>query len=219
MQTDTVIFDMDGLLIDSEPLWEEAAAEVLQEFNIQLTTKQYHDTRGLRTEEWTTHWFHHFKINPDFISDAIELSIQKAIEKIDTRGVAMPGVQEIFALFKQHKYKIGLATSSPLAVVHVVADKLNIGRYLQAMTSAQFLSYGKPHPEVYLTCAAELQSAPVKCLCFEDSFNGMIAAKSARMKCVVIPDRVMRDQLQWNAADLKLNSLADFGEDELNLFH
>ncbi|HTN09193.1 hexitol phosphatase HxpB [Agriterribacter sp.] len=218
MQTDTVIFDMDGLLIDSEPLWEEAAAEVLQAFNIQLTTKQYHDTRGLRTEEWISHWFHHFKIKPGFINNAIELTIQKAIEKIDARGVAMPGVQEIFALLKQHQYKIGLATSSPMAVVHVVADKLNIRRYLQAMTSAQFLSFGKPHPEVYLACAAELQSSPVTCICFEDSFNGMIAAKAARMKCVVIPDRVMRDQLRWNAADLKLNSLADFGEAQLKGF-
>ncbi|HRQ51641.1 MAG TPA: hexitol phosphatase HxpB [Agriterribacter sp.] len=218
MKTNTVIFDMDGLLIDSEPLWEEAAAEVLQEFGIRLTTKQYHDTRGLRTEEWVPHWLHNFKIKPGLINNAIELTIQKAIEKIDTRGIAMPGVQEIFELFRQHQYKIGLATSSPMAVVQVVADKLNIRRYLGAMTSAQFLSFGKPHPEVYLTCAAELQSAPVKCICFEDSFNGMIAAKAARMKCVVVPDKVMRGLPQWNAADLQLNSLADFGETELKHF-
>jgi sugar-phosphatase len=219
MQTDTVIFDMDGLLIDSEPLWEEAAAEVLQEFNIQLTTEQFHNTRGLRTEEWIAHWLHHFKKDLRFVNDAMEMIIKKATEKIDSHGTGMPGVQEVFALLKQHRYKIGLATSSPMAVVHVVAGKLNIGHYLQAMTSAQFLKFGKPHPEVYLACAAELQSSPIKCICFEDSFNGMIAAKAARMKCVVVPDQQMRHQPRWNAADLQLESLLNFGENELKLFH
>lgn len=210
---------MDGLLIDSEPLWEEAAAEVLQDFNIQLTTEQYHDTRGLRTEEWIAHWLHHYKKDLRFVNEGMEMIIKKAIEKIDSRGTGMPGVQEVFALFKEHRYKIGLATSSPLAVVHVVAAKLNIGHHLQATTSAQFLKFGKPHPEVYLTCAAELQSSPVKCICFEDSFNGLIAAKAARMKCVVVPDQQMRHQPRWNAADLQLDSLLNFGETELNLFH
>ena len=87
------------------------------------------------------------------------------------------------------------------------------------MTSAQFLEFGKPHPEVYLACAAELQSLPVRCICFEDSFNGMIAAKAARMKCVVVPDQQMRRQSRWNAADLQLDSLLHFGDNELKLFH
>ncbi|MCO5238983.1 MAG: hexitol phosphatase HxpB [Chitinophagaceae bacterium] len=218
MQTDTVIFDMDGLLIDSEPLWEEAAAEVLQEFNIVLTGEQYHTTRGLRTEEWITYWLHYGKINPAHIPGAVELTIRKAIEKIDARAIPMPGVQEIFALFKEHRYKIGLATSSPMTVVHVVTDKLNIRHYLQAMTSAQHLPFGKPHPEVYLTCAAELNSVPVKCLCFEDSFHGMIAAKAARMKCVVVPDRLLQHEPRWNAADLRLNSLTEFNGELLKNF-
>lgn len=215
MHTDTVIFDMDGLLIDSEPLWEEAAAEVLQEFGIQLTQKQYHDTRGLRTEEWLNHWFRFFTINQQHIPDAINSTISKAVDKIDSRGVPMPGVQEIFALFRRHRFKIGLATSSPLAVVDVVAEKLNLRQYLQVTTSAQFLNFGKPHPEVYLNCAAALASSPVHCLCFEDSFNGMIAAKAARMKCVVIPDKLMQHELKWNAADMQLSSLIEFGEDQL----
>lgn len=207
---------MDGLLIDSEPLWEEAAAEVLADYNIQLTREQYHDTRGLRTEEWLKHWFHHFKINDNCLPDAIDINIKKAVSKIASRGVPMPGVHEIFSFFKKQGYKIGLATSSPLLVVDVVADKLNIRHYLQVMTSAQHLKFGKPHPEVYLECAKELRSSPAQCLCFEDSFNGMIAAKAARMKCVVVPDKLMQEELRWNAADMQLSSLLNFGEHELN---
>ena len=54
----TVIFDMDGLLIDSEPLWEESGRETLQRFNVKLSTEQYHISTGLRTSEWIQHWFH-----------------------------------------------------------------------------------------------------------------------------------------------------------------
>lgn len=219
MKTNTVIFDMDGLLIDSEPLWEEAAAEVLLEYNIDLTREQYHTTRGLRTEEWISYWFHYFKINSGFVDKAVEQIIHKAIDKIDKRGIPMPGVQEIFLLFKEQRYKIGLATSSPMAVAHMVVDKLNIRNYLQTMTSAQLMSFGKPHPEVYLVCAAELGAAPVHCLCFEDSFNGMIAAKAARMKCVVVPDKFLQHELRWNAADLKLNSLTEFSGELLKNIH
>lgn len=206
---------MDGLLIDSEPLWEEAATEVLQEYNIRLTMEQFHDTRGLRTEEWINHWFHYFKIGLEQIRPAVELIIQKAVEKIGDRGVAMPGVKEVLNLFRDHTFKIGLASSSPMEVIEVVIEKLNIRNYFQALTSAQFLNYGKPHPEVYLACATELSSIPAKCICFEDSFNGMIAAKAARMKCVVVPDKVLQNKLEWNAADLKLTSLTGFGEEEL----
>lgn len=206
---------MDGLLIDSEPLWEEAAAEVLQEFNITLTPKQYHHTTGLRTREWLTYWFHYFKINNRFTERAIEMIIKKAIAKIEKNGIAMPGVPEAFHFFNEHQYKIGLATSSPMAVVDVVVDKLKIRHSLQAMTSAEHLQYGKPHPEVYLTCAAALQSAPLQCICFEDSFNGMIAAKAAHMKCVVIPAPDFRNHGKWNAADMQLNSLLEFGYAQL----
>jgi beta-phosphoglucomutase-like phosphatase (HAD superfamily) len=63
MRTDAVIFDMDGLLIDSEPYWQEAGKETLLEFDKTLTTAQYHSSTGLRTEEWIAHWFNHFGID------------------------------------------------------------------------------------------------------------------------------------------------------------
>ena len=84
-----------------------------------------------------------------------------------------------------------------------------------AATSAEDLPYGKPHPQVYLNCANALQVAPVNCVCFEDSFNGMVAAKAARMKCVVVPHASEQDHAKWGAADLKLNSLEQFTEQQL----
>lgn len=216
MKPDTFIFDMDGLLIDSEPLWEEAGAELLKEFNIELTTEQYQSSTGLRTREWITHWFNFFSIDIRFGDDAVDRIIQKAIDKIAQHGVIMPGVFEILEFLQGKGYHIGLATSSPMSLVEVVLDKIGIREYLHTATSAEGLPFGKPHPEVYINCARELNKHPTQCICFEDSFNGMIAAKAARMKCVVVPAPVFQHQPKWNAADLQLKSLLDFGEKELH---
>jgi sugar-phosphatase len=210
MLLNTVIFDMDGLLIDSEPYWEEAGAETLKDFAITLDRDQYHQTTGLRTKEWIDFWFSHFgidKIHSPAAEQAIHL---KAIEKIHAHGLAMPGVEFILSFFKDRKFRIGLATSSPLELVEVVVKKLGIGHYFQAIASASELPHGKPHPQVYLNCAEMLDASPLECICFEDSFNGLIAAKAARMKCVIIPAADQYDFPKWGAADLKLHSLEEF---------
>jgi len=210
MVLDTVIFDMDGLLIDSEPYWQEAAVETLQQFDVALTMEQYHFTTGLRTKEWLEYWFNYFQIDMRYANGTGETIISKAIEKIKNKGLAMPGVDYILSFFRERNFKIGLATSSPPALIEVVVDKLGIRDFFQAWSSAETLLYSKPHPQVYLNCADQLNVSPLQCICFEDSFNGMIAAKAARMKCVVVPAPELYAQPQWDAADLKLRSLNEY---------
>ncbi len=218
MKTKAVIFDMDGLLIDSEPLWQEAGSETLSEFGINLTAEQYHTSTGLRTEEWIQHWFHYFGLPTEHEPQAVETIIQKAISKIDANGMAFPGADSIIPFIKSHSLKVGLATSSPLSLVEVVLKKLQLENSFDATTSAEKLPFGKPHPEVYLNCATALGVKGMECIAFEDSFNGMIAAKAARMKCIIIPAAADYHHQKWNAADLKLQSLKDFTEEQLQLF-
>ncbi len=97
-------------------------------------------------------------------------------------------------------------------MIDKVVDLLQIRKYLYAITSAESLLHGKPNPEVYLNCIAELNSTPTQCICFEDSFYDMIAAKAARMKCIVVPDAKTSKDLKWGAADLKISSLLNFNE-------
>ncbi|MDH7461562.1 hexitol phosphatase HxpB [Chitinophagaceae bacterium 26-R-25] len=207
----TVIFDMDGLLIDSEPLWEKAGIATLAQYNVAITQDEYHKTTGLRTQEWIEYWFRHFGITAP-AKPAVDVIIEKAIDSIREFGKPMSGVEYIFNYFSDRGFKIGLATSSPKSLIDVVVAKLNIGHYLQAITSAEHLPYGKPHPQVFLNCAEALNSSPLECICFEDSFNGMIAAKAARMKCVIIPAPQQRNEHKWEAADLKLSSLLNFND-------
>jgi HAD superfamily hydrolase (TIGR01509 family) len=212
MQLDTVIFDMDGLLINSEPLWEQAGTEVLAQYGKQLTTAQYETGTGLRTREWLEHWFNFFKIPHHSIEEAEAAIINSVIEKIKANGKALPGVEYILQYFTKKQFKIGLATSSPLHMADIVIDKLQIRKYLQVITSAEHLPFGKPHPQVYMDCAEALASDPYQCVCFEDSFNGMIAAKAAKMKCVVVPSHSQVNSKLWGAADLKISSLQNFND-------
>ncbi|MBC7687190.1 MAG: hexitol phosphatase HxpB [Aquabacterium sp.] len=212
MQFDTVIFDMDGLLIDSEPLWNEAAAETFSPYGFRLTTEQYITTTGMRTKEFVEWWFEHYKVPMQFAPLAEEAILKNVVAKVAAKGKAMQGVAHIINFFIQRNFKTGLATSSGNPLIDVVIDKLGIRQYLHVISSAADLPFGKPHPQVYLNCAEALNSHPTRCVCFEDSFNGMIAAKAARMKCVVVPAAHESRNAKFNAADLKLSSLQNFNE-------
>ncbi len=210
MQLNTVIFDMDGLLIDSEPLWGEAATEIFKKYNFQLTPSEYATTTGMRTKEFVEVWFKHHKIAAHHNLVAENDILESVVEKVSLKGKAMPGLEHIFNFFIERNFKIGLATSSGKPLIDVVVNKLGIRNYLQSIESAADLPYGKPHPQVYLNCATALGSHPTECICFEDSFNGLIAAKAARMKCVVVPAAHDRTNAKFNAADLKISSLQNF---------
>lgn len=210
MKLNTVIFDMDGLLIDSEPLWKIAADELFEEYQIQLSAQQYAITTGLRTKEFLDYWFTFFQIPKENFLSAVGKIEERVIELVIEKGKPMAGVEYIFNFFIERNFKIGLATSSNHQLINTVIDQLNIRKQLQAISSANDLTHGKPHPEVYLNCATALSVHPSQCLCFEDSFNGLIAAKAARMKCVIIPSSEAFKNPKWSAADLKIRSLSDF---------
>lgn len=217
MKKSAVIFDIDGLLINSEPLWNKAATEIFRQYGIQLNEAQYAITTGLRSKEFVAHWLHENKVPSSEFSRAEQKILDLALELIDKEATLMPGVEHIFQFFLQRDFKLGLATSSPVQLIEWVKDKLGIRSYIQASCSAQHLSYAKPHPQVYLDCAASLHVAPLSCICFEDSVYGMIAAKAARMTCVVVPAAEHMKLDQWGAADLKLSSLQNFGALHLNM--
>jgi sugar-phosphatase len=201
---------MDGLLIDSEPLWYEAAVEVFSPLGINLTPELYASSIGLRTKEFVDNWFSIYKIDKSLAPDAVAKINDVVVEKIKIKGEPMPGVISVLEQVSNAGLKIGLATSSPARLIDVVVDKLDIRDRFSVFSSAEHLQHGKPHPQVYLDCASALGVDPVSCVCFEDSFHGMIAAKAARMKCVVVPHPAFRNQPRFQAADLLLHSLEDF---------
>jgi len=216
MNLDTVIFDMDGLLIDSEPLWNDAAFEIFKKLGVSLDKKQFSQTTGLRTREFVSWWFNHFKLDHANLESAEADIINLVTYKITSQGKPQPGVGHILNFFIARKFKIGIASSSPISLVNATIDYLGIRAPIQAIKSAAEMEYGKPHPQVYLDCATQLESSPLQCIAFEDSFNGLLSAKAARMTCIVVPAASQFNDPRWSIADMKISSLLNFNELLLN---
>ena len=209
---DTVIFDMDGLLINSEHLWYEAMDEVFHTMGFTITPELAARTTGLRTVEVVAYWQRYFGWQHRSIEDVSNDIIDTVIHKILTSATTMPGTLHILDSFKGRGVKMGLASSSPGRLIHPALQHFGLASYFSVVHSAENEAYGKPHPAVYLSCALKLKSAPYGCLAFEDSVNGMIAAKAARMRVVAVPEPHHQSNPRYVLADLQLPSLAHFTE-------
>jgi sugar-phosphatase len=143
----------------------------------------------------------------------VEAEINRGvIELIMARGDILPGAVEAIDLLHRAEIPLGIASSSSSELIGKVVDKLGVRDKIRVLQSAEHEPYGKPHPAVYIECARRLNVAPDRCLAIEDSPAGLLAAKAARMSCIVVPAEVMREDRRYCIADGMLSSL-----NELNL--
>lgn len=210
-----VIFDMDGVLIDSEPLWKIAEIEAFGKVGLDLTHTDCEETVGLRIDEVVKMWHGKVGWTNKTLKEVETDIIDVLIREIRSTGKALEGVHETLEKLKSAGLKIGLATSSAQQIIDVVLDKLEIASFFEVVHSAEFEQHGKPHPAVFLTTADRLGVDPVDCLVIEDSLNGVIAAKASRMKVVAIPEKTHHFDERLKIADKILESLNHFRLEEL----
>ncbi|WP_063822253.1 hexitol phosphatase HxpB [Pleurocapsa sp. PCC 7319] len=211
-----VIFDMDGLLIDSEPLWQEAEIEIFKQINIMLTPELCLQTKGLRIDEVVDYWYQKLpwaNLSPEKVE---QLIVAKLIELIHTKGKPLKGVDYAVSFTRQKQVKIALASSSYSKIIQAALHKLNLINAFEEVYSAESEVLGKPHPGVYLTTANKLNVLPQECLAIEDSLNGVLAAKAAQMKCIAIPEPLEYDNPKFAITDVILKSLEEFNDDVWN---
>lgn len=209
---------MDGLLLDTEPLWGESMLRVAGKHNIPITRDRFKETTGLRIYEVTQHWALHYPWQGKTDKEVAEEILDDIIDTSKKKAGILKGVEQSLQLLRASRYKIGLATSSAQRMVDELIAHFGLRQYFDVITSADVVELGKPHPAVFLHCAAELGSKPHECLVFEDSINGMIAGKAARMKVCVVPDEAHFDDPRFSLADMKLKSLEQFDLDVLKRF-
>ena len=209
---EAVIFDLDGLLIDSEPLWQEAEILVFKQVNLVLTSELCRQTQGLRIDEVVDYWYRQYPWTNLSKLEVEELIVNKVIELIHLKGQPLPGVAQAIAFVKNQNVKIALASSSTSQIIQAALQKLNLTEVFVEIYSAESEMLGKPHPGVYLTTAQKLNVPPQSCLALEDSLNGVLAAKAAHMKCVAIPEAIQQKNPQFAIADLILKSLEEFNQ-------
>ncbi|KFC09629.1 2-deoxyglucose-6-phosphate hydrolase [Trabulsiella guamensis ATCC 49490] len=202
------IFDMDGLLIDSEPLWDRAELEVMASLGVDITRRnELPDTLGLRIDMVVDLWYAQQPwVGPDR-AEVTNRIINRAISLVEEERPLLPGVREAVALCKAQGLKVGLASASPLHMLEKVLIMFDLREQFDALASAEALPYSKPHPQVYIDCAAKLGVDPLCCVALEDSVNGMIASKAARMRSIVVPDSEHFQDPRYILADVKLSSL------------
>ncbi|HEX7317607.1 MAG TPA: hexitol phosphatase HxpB [Pyrinomonadaceae bacterium] len=208
-----VIFDMDGVLIDSEPFWQESEIEVFGRAGLTLTREMCLQTMGLRVDEVVEYWRrrHTFDDAPSgTLDDAI---VGGVVERILAKGEAKEGAAHALDFFKARGLRVALASSSAYRLIRAVTERLCLAGEFEVVYSAEEEEYGKPHPGVYLSTARRLGVAPSECVAVEDSFNGVLAAKAARMKCVAVPEPAQRRDPRFAIADAVLDSLADLNEE------
>ena len=210
---------MDGVLIDSEPIWREAEKIVFRNVGIELTEEMCFQTTGLRTDETVGHWYR-FKPWDNKSQEQVGREIEETVcDIIDKKGQPAPGVHDIIEFFNRAGVPKALASSSTLEVIGRVLGKLGLKNEFKVIYSAAAEEYGKPHPAVYITTARKMGVLPVNCLAIEDSLAGLIAAKAAKMRTLVVPEENNRDNPRFTIADITLTSLGDFSESHWKLLN
>lgn len=210
---EAVIYDMDGLLVDSEPWWRVAETNVFGKLSVAPSEADFERMMGNRIQEVIQQWYDKHPW-PDFSIEKTQNEIVDEVARlVIANATLLPGVVESLQFFIDKKITIALASSSPLRLIRQLMTHYGIYDAFSVVCSAEYESFGKPHPAVFLSAARHLGTDPLRCLVFEDSFNGVIAAKAARMKCIAVPAKEHAAQTRFQCADLVLNSLEEFGED------
>lgn len=211
--TRAMIFDMDGVLIDSEPLWRRAEIKCFGDVGLTLTEEDCLKTVGLRIDEVANYWFKRAPwsgvapfVAPSVIADRI---VDEMVALIASEGAPAQGAQEAIEAIQADGWRIALASSSSKRLIDTVLESFGWQSYFEVVRSAENESHGKPHPAVYLAAVRELALEPIDCVAIEDSANGMISALEAGMRCVAIPEAATRNDPRFDSATWRFDSLRE----------
>jgi HAD superfamily hydrolase (TIGR01509 family) len=207
---EAVIFDMDGVLIDSEPLWQQVERDIFAGYGVKIDADMIKQTLGLQADEVIQHWYQ-YKPWPNLNEEKIIAEFYKRIVVlVNGANILMEGAAEAVEMARSHGLKTGIASSSPQLMLDSFMEKYQMHDLFEAALTSEDDGPGKPHPAVYLSAAQALGVDPKNCLAVEDSVNGMVAAKAAKMKTIVVPDKVHFEDKRYQLADARLRSLKEF---------
>ncbi len=190
----TVIFDMDGTLIDSEPLWKQAEMEIYGAVGVPLAPEMFAQTTGMRIDTAVEHWYRQFPwqgVSKEEIARRIKARVQDLVRR---QGTPTRGAVELVRSLSSAGVELAVCSSSALIHIESVCDLLGIRSLFSVLQSAEDCEHGKPHPEPYLLTAKRLGVSPEDCLAIEDSIIGMTAAARAGMTVVGVPSADQRSE-------------------------
>lgn len=208
---------MDGLLVDSEPHWRAMEREVFATVGLYLTDDECKQTTGMPIPDVVNYWFTRAPWSLEAAAGRTHADLGNAItvgvhERIAHFAEPMPGALEVLEFFAQLNMPMAIASASPMSLIDVVVQRLNISRYLTLWHSATLEAHNKPAPDVYLGTARKLGVAPADCVAFEDSGSGLLSAYTAGMRTVAVPAAFEFNNPKFAIADVIIPALTEFSQ-------
>lgn len=202
-----VIFDMDGVMIDSEPLWEKTERILLARRSIDYSPDYRDKIVGLNQRDSGRLLVETFDLD-ETVDDIINERISILTSIYEKELELIPALVPLLEQLARKGYRLAVASSSPLRVVTFVLDMFSLHNHFLTVVSGDSVGNGKPHPDIYLHTAEMLGVVPAECVAIEDSINGLRSAKGAGMYCIAIPDKRLTPD-QFKSADVILDSLRE----------
>ena len=203
-----VVFDLDGLLIDSEVVWNRVRSDVAAEQGVEWTEGDQRAVMGVSTAAWTAYMID--RLGLELTPEAVQhLIVERMVASYRERVPFKPGAAQLVALAGEH-YPLALASGSVRELIDLVVTSPEFTNRFQVVVSADEVERGKPHPDVFLEAARRLGVPPEACVCLEDSGHGIDAGKAAGMRVIAVPDpRFMPSEASLGHADVRLDSLTE----------
>ncbi|HEY6111630.1 MAG TPA: HAD family phosphatase [Chthoniobacterales bacterium] len=204
-----VIFDLDGVLADSEPSWDDIDAKLLSEYGVAYRGEHHREVLGVSYKASVEFFKKIFGVNAS-TEELMKRRGEIATELFANRIGLFPHVKEILEQLRDMKLRLAVATSSVSASARPFLDRHQLTSFFDVIITGDEIERGKPAPDIYLRAAEKLGVAPEVCLVIEDSLSGVSAAKAANMPVAAIPDRRFVDPREYDKkADYVLNDLSE----------
>lgn len=202
------IFDMDGVIIDSEPVHKQVIKEVLLKNNIIVDNDEFNKLIGMTSTSVFSYFInkHHLPYTPEEMTNNHMTFFKNYI--IEHQLKPIDGITNLLEQLKTSQIPLAIASSSPLDVIEFVVKAFNIDKYFKFLVSGEDLVHGKPAPDIYLKTAKKLVVDPKNCVVLEDSKNGSIAAKDAGMFCIGFANPNSGNQ-DLSRADIIIKQISD----------
>jgi mannitol-1-/sugar-/sorbitol-6-/2-deoxyglucose-6-phosphatase len=208
---DGVVFDFDGVIIDSEPAWEKAKLNVFHTAGLNISQEKVLTYTGKTLEEFVEEEQLHFGFDDHLAKQLVKDISHYATYELKNNVTPLAGIYEAIDYFLVSGKKLAIASSAGSAFIKSTLNKLNLQNVFKIICSAENEEYGKPHPAVYISACKKLELSPLNAIAIEDSLTGLLAAKAAKMSCILIkhpnkrmPAHEIADKIIKDLTEIKL---------------
>jgi HAD superfamily hydrolase (TIGR01509 family) len=210
-----VIFDLDGVLVDSEEVWDAARRQLTEDSGGRWSDSATQDMMGMSSIEWSRYM--HQELDVKMPPEEISAAVVRRMEGLYRQHLPLiPGTREAVERVAA-RWPIGLASSANRPVIEVVLELSDLGGFFEATVSSEEVVRGKPAPDVYLEAARRLRVDPALCAAVEDSSSGILSANTAGMRVVAIPNRTFPPSEEiLKAADAAIASLQELHQEVID---